>query len=313
MVVDSGSTDGTHELVAERVAGFPVALHLHRIETVEFDHGDTRNLLALHSSGDLLVFLSQDAIPSRPDWLACLSKNFDDPAIGAAYCRNVPRADSRLLTKVFCRSDPGYASERSVARVPEPDVYAALDSDERRLLYNFNDVASAVRRELWERHPFPRTMMGEDVLMGRAVLEAGYGIAYDVDATVDHSHDYGPKKMHWRGEVDARFNAEYLDRLCVRAESDMDVLIERMLRDDREELERLGYEGDELERLCDEATALRTPLRPRAVGRQPSHSPLPTHGDAGCEHVAALVHRSAVRVRTSTRPALGQGAARARA
>ena len=105
--IDSGSTDGTWELLGRFQERFPVPFRRERIDQVEFDHGDTRNLLAAKSTGDLCVFLTQDAIPSSPDWLATLVANFDDPKVGAAYCRNVPRPDAELLTKIFSANDPG--------------------------------------------------------------------------------------------------------------------------------------------------------------------------------------------------------------
>ena len=259
-VIDSGSTDGTWERLQVRRASFPVPFRADRIHPVEFDHGDTRNRLAARSTGDLLVYLSQDAIPSTPEWLSLLLRNFADPAVGAAYCRNVPRADARLLSKVFCRSDPGYSPTRFEARMPDPATWSRMSVDDRRQLLNFNNVASAIRRELWERHPFPRTMMGEDVLMGRAILEAGYTVVYDVEATVDHSHDYGPEKMRWRGHVDGRFNAEWMQRICVGSERDADVLTERMLAEDTRVLERLGIPPEEIARSSHEARELRTAL-----------------------------------------------------
>ncbi len=259
-LIDSGSTDGTWEHVQSRRAGFPVPFHALRIQPAEFDHGDTRNQLTARSTGDLLVHLTQDAIPSTPDWLSQLVRNFEDPTVGAAYCRNVARADARLLTKVFSRSDPGYAPERVEARMPDAATWSRMSVDERRVLCNFNDVASAIRRELWERHPFPRTMMGEDVLMGRAILEAGYTIVYDARATVDHSHDYGPEKMRWRGQVDARFNAEWMQRICVATEDDIEVLTEQLVADDMRILERLGTPAGELARLRHEARELRAAL-----------------------------------------------------
>ncbi|HKX46662.1 MAG TPA: glycosyltransferase family A protein, partial [Planctomycetota bacterium] len=256
-VVDSGSTDGTRELLEARRAGFPVPLHLATIEPAEFDHGDTRNLLSTRSRGDLLVHLTQDAIPSRPDWLAVLARNFEDPLVGAAYCRNVARADARVLTRLFCRSDPNYAEERREVRLPDAEALARLSPTERRLLYNFNDVASAVRRELWERHPFPRTMMGEDLLLGRGILEAGYTVVFDVEATVDHSHDYGPEKTQWRGFVDAKFNAEWLGRVSIESEADVATQCALLVAEDARLLGALRTPPDELLRLCEEARVLR--------------------------------------------------------
>src|SRR3954471_19422882 len=57
LAIDSGSSDGTWELLHDFAARFPVPFRRERIDQVEFDHGDTRNLLAAKSRGDLLVFL----------------------------------------------------------------------------------------------------------------------------------------------------------------------------------------------------------------------------------------------------------------
>ena len=56
LVVDSGSTDGTKEMARR----YGVAVHA--VEPGEFHHGHTRNLAAALCRGELLVFLTQDAI-----------------------------------------------------------------------------------------------------------------------------------------------------------------------------------------------------------------------------------------------------------
>jgi glycosyltransferase involved in cell wall biosynthesis len=245
LAVDSGSSDGTWELLGRFAERFPVPMRRERIDKVEFDHGDTRNLLAAKSTGDLLVFLTQDAIPTSPRWLATLAKNFDDPRVGAAYCRNVPRPDADLLTRLFSAHDLGYTAGRRETHVPDAAAYARMNAHERRVLYNFNDVASAVRRELWERHPFPRTWFGEDVLMARALLEGGFTVVYDDAATVEHSHDYDDVETYERAKIDGRFNAEWLDRICVATSGDALALTERQLAVDRSALRAARLSDDE--------------------------------------------------------------------
>ena len=70
LAIDSGSDDDTLPILARHASDFPVPLRVRAIHQVEFDHGDTRNLLAASSEGELLVFLTQDAIPVGTDWLA---------------------------------------------------------------------------------------------------------------------------------------------------------------------------------------------------------------------------------------------------
>ncbi len=255
--IDSGSTDGTLGLLRGAALNFPVPFNVRTIHPQEFDHGDTRNSLAAESGGELLVFLTQDAIPVGAGWLAQLAANFADPQVGAAYCRNVPRPDASLLARLFSEQDPGYREGRRETRLPPPEEYARLDAHARRLLYDFNDVASAVRRELWERHPFPRTDFGEDLLMSRALLEAGWTVVYDDAALVEHSHDWSAVELRARARVDGRFNAEWLGRTCVASRKDAATLAGRQLERDREALEAAGKSGGELDAELRRAAELR--------------------------------------------------------
>lgn len=257
LAVDSGSTDGTLAVLERWSARFPVPLRVRSIHQSEFDHGDTRNLLAAWSTGDLLVFLTQDAIPAGADWLARLLSAFDDPEVGAAYCRNAPRPDARPATAVLSAEDPGYAWESRTVRLPPAAVYERLSAHDKRLLYNFNDVASAVRRVLWERHPFPRAPFGEDVLMARALLEAGHTIRYVHDAPVEHSHDYDARETYARAFVDGVFNAEWLDRICVGSERDAKSLARRHREPDATAVARLGLPEREAEETLRELAARR--------------------------------------------------------
>ncbi len=71
MIVDSGSTDGSVD-IAERHGAL-----VHRIDKSEFSHGGTRNLLMELASGDHVAFLTQDATPASPRWLAALLEGFE--------------------------------------------------------------------------------------------------------------------------------------------------------------------------------------------------------------------------------------------
>ena len=85
IVVDSGSTDGTPEIVES----YPVRLY--HIPAQEFHHAGTRNYLASLAQGEYLVYLNADAFPTSPNWLNSLTSNFSDSSIGAAYGRHLPK------------------------------------------------------------------------------------------------------------------------------------------------------------------------------------------------------------------------------
>ena len=84
LVIDSGSTDDTVNTAKE----FPVQIT--KIKPEEFHHGRTRNLGAQLSSGSILVYITQDALPVNNDWLQKLAANFKDPNVAMVCGRQLP-------------------------------------------------------------------------------------------------------------------------------------------------------------------------------------------------------------------------------
>jgi rhamnosyltransferase len=63
----------------------------------------------------------------------------------------------------------------------------------------FSNVNSAVKREVLDQHPFIDTLiMSEDQEWGKRVLLNGYGIIYEPEAAVYHSHSFGPREVFKR-------------------------------------------------------------------------------------------------------------------
>ena len=188
VVVDSESSDGTPE--AARSAGA-------RVETIPqstFNHGRTRNHGIGLASGELVLLLTQDAVPIGPHFVSAMVSAFDRGNVDGAYARQYPRPDcdpilaERLRQWSASRDEP-------VLQVLAPGnpeeaeaLFRRLPPIERYLSSAFDNVASAVRRSTWERIPFPERSFGEDVAWARAVLLAGGAVAYEPRAEVEHSH-----------------------------------------------------------------------------------------------------------------------------
>jgi len=176
VMVDSGSTDGTLEIARKfpvRIVGIPAQ---------DFHHARTRNYAATLSTGKYLVFLSQDAIPANCSWLKVMLQNFADGAVGAVYGRQVPKAASTQERHDALNST--YGTERLVK---DPSSKQSLGYQ----YYHFSDANAAIRREVWEATRFPEDLkVFEDLGIAKRILDAGWHIVYEPEASVVHSHNH---------------------------------------------------------------------------------------------------------------------------
>lgn len=184
ILIDSGSTDGTWEMANS----FPI--HAHRIPPQEFNHGETRNLGARLASptAEYLVYLTQDATPLE-GWLENLLHPLRaDERVAGAFSRHVPRPTCSPSMARAMRTEWQQAGtpERVVKILTDPDEY------ERRQAHfaYFSNTSSAIRRAVWQEHPFRPLDFAEDTDWADRVLRAGYTLVYEPASRVLHSHDY---------------------------------------------------------------------------------------------------------------------------
>jgi rhamnosyltransferase len=184
VAVDSGSSDGTVELLRGRVD------RLLEVEAESFDHGLTRNRAIAAASGELVVLLVQDAVPAAPTWLATLTAPFaNDPRLAGTFARQLPRPDASRLTRMALGRWVAAGAEGRVAEVDSAEALAALTPEQRHLRCAFDNVCSCLRREVWQDHPFPAATIAEDLAWARQVLLAGWRLRYVPEAAVVHSHE----------------------------------------------------------------------------------------------------------------------------
>ncbi|MDO9408781.1 glycosyltransferase family 2 protein [Patulibacter sp.] len=184
VVCDSGSGDGS-DLVAEAAGA-----RLVRIERSAFGHGRTRNLLMRESSGDVVVFLTQDAVPAGRSWLRTMVEAFDladDVALACGPYRPIPGASvatTRELSEMFSAM-AGPAGTPSIYR--QRDVPDPLRPSPATF---HTDANGALLRRAWEDTPFRDVAYAEDQLLAVDLLRAGWARAFVPAAAVEHSHDY---------------------------------------------------------------------------------------------------------------------------
>jgi rhamnosyltransferase len=176
IAIDSGSTDDTLDILRR----FPVRLE--HIPAEEFHHARTRNYAASLAKGKILVFLSQDAIPVCDTWLAAFLRDFDEPAVGAVYGRQLPKAVSGSERRSTFVAMYG---EVKIVKVPMDGAAHG------HKYYHFSNANSAIRRNVWEATRFPEDLkVFEDVGIAKRILDSGWSIVYEPEAAVYHSHDF---------------------------------------------------------------------------------------------------------------------------
>ena len=96
-VVDSGSTDGTLDLLRRH------GVRLLTVDPSQFNHADTRNLALAAVDTEYAVLTVQDALPASRSWLAALVQPLeDDVSLAGTWARQQPRSGS--FRRTFRRS-----------------------------------------------------------------------------------------------------------------------------------------------------------------------------------------------------------------
>lgn len=171
VAIDSGSTDGTADRL--RDAGARVI----DIQPAQFDFGLSRDLAYQHARGDIVVNLSQDAVPAHDRWLENLVAPLVQPGIAVACGASLPDPD---------RGHRQFAWERNGWFYFTREMQKFRRAHGRGVSF----ANSAVRRSVWQQLRFDAQPLGEDFQFQRKVQREGLSIAFPAGAETLHHHDY---------------------------------------------------------------------------------------------------------------------------
>lgn len=198
LIIDSGSKDKTLSIISsyqKRLAN----LSLHEIPNAEYGHGKTRNLAAKMGQGEIVVYLSHDAIPSHDRWLHEMVRPFEiSENILGVTGKQIPRQHCIPMLKYEIQSvfsglghDYGTTIYYKDDFVQSQGVYDVISF--------YSDANSASRREsLLGKIPYQDVKYAEDQLLGRDIIDAGYYKVYAPRASVVHSNDLKLKEYQHR-------------------------------------------------------------------------------------------------------------------
>jgi rhamnosyltransferase len=182
IVIDSGSTDGSQELIR---AAKPA--HFVQITPKEYNPSRVMNQGMRLAKSEFGIFINADATPQGTNWLRPLVDALQNPKTAACFGRQIPRPDCHA---VFANDyDRCFGPNRESAKWE----------------HFFSMVSSGLRKDVWAQRGFREDLQyAEDDEYTRWCKAQGYSVAYVPESVAMHSHNYTPEQSYKRAFGDAR-------------------------------------------------------------------------------------------------------------
>lgn len=176
------------------------------IEPSEFSHSLTREKAAMNSEADIIVFVTQDVIIKRKDWLWNLVNEIGVDNIAATYSRQL----------CLNNSIEKYTREKNY---PDKSFVVEKNDIEQKGLrtFFFSDASGAIDLKVFKKlngYDGKKLPISEDMYFAYKVIMNGYKIKYCANSEVEHSHTFSYKELYKRYYETGRFFKQnpYLDK-----------------------------------------------------------------------------------------------------
>ncbi len=182
IIIDSGSTDGSQDLIK---AAQPA--HFVQITPKEYNPSRVMNQGMRLARSEFGIFVNADATPQGANWLRPLVTALQNSNTAACFGRQIPRPDCQA---VFANDyDRCFGPNRESARWD----------------HFFSMVSSGLRKDIWANRGFREDLQyAEDDEYTRWCKGQGHAVTYVSESVVMHSHNYTPEQSYKRSFGDAR-------------------------------------------------------------------------------------------------------------
>ena len=181
ILVDSGTSE------ERRSDAYRDADKIIDISQEEFTHSFARNLGAENAIGEVLIFMTQDAIPLGKHWVAnMIAPIINEENIAAVSCVEVCPEDTDLYYKIASRYHFGYV----LGGKPylEGEYNKSMNTMEVRRNASLSDIATAIRKSVFEKYQY-RFQFAEDLDLGVRLIKDSYKIIITSAEKIIHGHN----------------------------------------------------------------------------------------------------------------------------
>jgi rhamnosyltransferase len=182
IVIDSGSTDDSHDLIRQANPA-----HFIRIQPHEYNPSRVMNHGLRLARSEFGIFLNADATPQGPNWLRPMVDALRRRNVAAVFGRQIPRPDCQAV--YACDYDRCFGPNRQSAKWD----------------HFFSMVSSGIRKDIWSQRGFlEKLQYAEDDEYTRWAKAHGYRVIYCPASVVMHSHNYSAAQAYKRAFGDAK-------------------------------------------------------------------------------------------------------------
>ena len=171
-----------------------------KIKKEDFSHSLTREKEAFESDSDIVVFVTQDVIIEKKDWLFNLTKNIISGEVDACYSRQI------------CTNNTIEKYTRECNYPKESKIVSKEDIEKLGLkTFFFSDASSAIKRETFVKlngYDHKNLIISEDMYIAYKLITNGYKIKYCADSEVIQSHVFTLKQYYNRYKDTGKFFKE---------------------------------------------------------------------------------------------------------
>jgi len=189
LVYDTSSKDATPQII-EKYAQQHKNLRYKTISKAEYGHGKTRRDAAYDAKGEIIVYLSQDAIPAHEKWLYEMVNPF---SLNERIVGVVGKQDPRPWCVPMLKNEIKAVFNNMGANLGLSlyyNDYFINEQSQYDFISFYSDVNSAARRSVLTGDiPYKPVTYAEDQLFGRDIIDANYIKAYSPRGNVIHSND----------------------------------------------------------------------------------------------------------------------------
>ena len=194
------SKDKTEKLLKEISADY------FTVEPKEFSHSLTRENVALKSTADIIVFITQDIEIKNDNWLENLVKPIMNGEAEATFSRQLTKYDN---IEKYTR-EKNYPSESYI------NTKNDIQTKGLRTFF-FSDASSAIKTDIFKKlngYDGKNLPISEDMYIAYKLIMNNYRIKYCADSIVYHSHKFTLKQLYKRYYDTGRFFKQnsYLDK-----------------------------------------------------------------------------------------------------